>query len=139
MARKRCDVVVKSKTTTLISPYVALNVCGVSYDFTENEKKSVEEIGFGSLIRSKIALIDKSLVLWLVDHFDPFNHTLDLHGIVYSIGLAAVERLMGLLNNGSACDDAEDTYTLNKMKTKYTLGERQIPLLPCTIYWPIKR
>lgn len=45
-----------------------------------------------------------------MNYFDPFSHTLELHGMVYSIGSAAVERLMGLSDDGRACDDSEDRY-----------------------------
>lgn len=67
----------------------------VAWDFSDKEKKVVEEIEFGCLIRHKIYNVDKKLLLWLVDQFDPFSNTIELHGTVYPIDPEHVERLMG--------------------------------------------
>lgn len=99
-----------------------LVACSIRFQ-RERKKKVVQEIGFGSLIRRKRCPINRKLVLWLVNQFYPFSHTLELHGTVYPISSVAVHWLMGLLGNGNACDDTDDTYTLDEMKKKYKLGE----------------
>lgn len=96
--------------------YAAQNVCCVAYNFKEKENKTVEEIGFGSLIHLKMCLIDIKLVLWFVDQFNSFRHTIESHWTVYPIASKAVEKLMGLPDDKSACDDTNDVEALKEMK-----------------------
>lgn len=51
-----------------------------------------------------------------------------MHGTVYPIGPEDAESLIGLPNDGSACDDIDDVNTFDEIKKKYKLGEGQIPV-----------
>lgn len=88
-------------------------------DFNDEQKNAINEIGFGYFVSRQIGRIDKKLTMWLVDQFDPITLTIQLHGKVYTLSSKDVERLMGLVDDGSSTEDSDCMEGIEELKKKY--------------------
>lgn len=96
--------------------------------FSEEKRKAVEQIGFGSLINNNLCGIRKDLCIWLVEKFDPVTTSIDLHGKVFKISAKDVERLMGLIDSGSSVELIRPTTNMKDMRKKQCTGGQHITM-----------
>nr|XP_048326885.1 uncharacterized protein LOC107413262 isoform X2 [Ziziphus jujuba var. spinosa] len=96
--------------------------------FSEEKRKAVQEIGFGSLINNNLCGIRKDLCIWLVQKFDPLTTSIDLHGKVFKISSKDVERLMGLIDSGSSVELIKPTPDMEDMMKKHCTSEQRISI-----------
>lgn len=97
-------------------------------NLNENQRKAVEEIGFGGILSIKCTHLRRELCQWLVQNFNPYSCTLDVYGKSFKVTHIDVMQIMGL--HGGGCDvptvgNQEDIIELTK---QYCNTKGEIPL-----------
>lgn len=81
-------------------------------------------MGFGSLLHMRCSRLSRPLCQMMVEHFDPVNASVLIHGRTFYISHMDFERVMGLKNGWCDIDLMGDTDDMRMIESRTCYQEK---------------
>ncbi|TVU02900.1 hypothetical protein EJB05_51580, partial [Eragrostis curvula] len=107
-------------------------------NLTEDQRKLIHDVGFGHLLNLNCSSTPKSLVCWLIDHFDCSSKTLKLsNGFCFELNSFVVHKVFGLPHGGTKIElkPSEEASAIIKQDTN-CLGDNPTIKEPMNLITP---
>lgn len=75
-------------------------LCNVNSTLRDEQRNDVESMGFSSILSLQVSKIDLTMMLWLLNNFDPSNRVLNINGTKINITIGMVKSALGIPCSG---------------------------------------